>query len=70
MAITWCCPKSHEPLIAVPQSAGKNDDRVECYISPGSRLRYPVIDGVPVLLVEEAQELTSAEVERLLQLAG
>ena len=34
-------------------------------ISIASRLAYPVRDGIPVMLPEEARELSSDEVERL-----
>ncbi len=34
-------------------------------ISRGSRLAYPIRDGIPVMLPEEARELSSEEVESL-----
>jgi uncharacterized protein YbaR (Trm112 family) len=34
-------------------------------ISRASRLAYPIRDGIPVMLPEEARELTSDEVEGL-----
>jgi uncharacterized protein YbaR (Trm112 family) len=36
-------------------------------LCPASRLRYRIDDGVPVLLVEEATELSNEEVERLVR---
>jgi len=34
-------------------------------ISPGSRLAYPIRDGIPVMLPEEARELSSEEIDSL-----
>jgi len=34
-------------------------------LSRSSRLAYPIKDGIPVMLPEEARELSSAEVEAL-----
>ncbi len=34
-------------------------------ISRGSRLAYPIRDGIPVMLPEEARELSNDEVEAL-----
>ncbi len=44
------CPVSHAPL----QQAG------DFLVSTDSktRLRYPIRDGIPVMLVEEAEEMT------------
>ena len=41
-----------------------NKDKQEL-ISRASRLAYPIRDGIPVMLPEEARELSSEEVEAL-----
>ncbi|HTR53519.1 MAG TPA: Trm112 family protein [Kofleriaceae bacterium] len=51
------CPKSKQPLIYFADEG--------FLLCPASRLRYRIDDGVPVLLVEEATELSSGEVDRL-----
>ena len=47
------CPVSKAPLIY--------DERRDELVCRVSRLAYPVRDGIPVLLEEEARELTPAE---------
>jgi len=54
---TLVCPKSKQPLIYF-----EADNRLVC---PASRLAYRIDHGIPVLLVDEASELTSVEVDRL-----
>jgi uncharacterized protein YbaR (Trm112 family) len=60
--VDWVCPKSKLPLVLVEHADGP------FYLCPGSRLRYRIANGIPVLLVEEAEELPAAEVERLMAL--
>lgn len=55
------CPKSKQPLIYFAAEA--------FLLCPASRLRYRVERGVPVLLVEEATEVSPEEVDRLLKQA-
>lgn len=43
------CPRSHSPLVA-------DGGRLVCTDS-GCRLSFPVRDGIPILLVDEATEL-------------
>ncbi len=62
------CPKSKQPLVYFPRGeagdgAGEDAGFLLC---PASRLRYRIEAGVPVLLVDEAQEVEPREVERLL----
>jgi uncharacterized protein YbaR (Trm112 family) len=59
------CPKSKQPLIYFPRGEADREEADAFLLCPGSRLRYPIQDGVPVLLVEEATELTATAVEVL-----
>ncbi|MEO8706809.1 MAG: Trm112 family protein [Kofleriaceae bacterium] len=52
------CPKSKQPLIYFPRGEANAEGGVGFLVSPESRLRYRIDDGVPVLLVEEAEELS------------
>ena len=53
------CPVSHAPLRLVGE---------ECLVSTDaeSRRRYPIVDGIPVLLEEESEVLEPAAWEELL----
>jgi uncharacterized protein YbaR (Trm112 family) len=55
------CPKSKQPLLYFEEEG--------FLLCPASRLRYRIDDGVPVLLVEEATEVTVEETERLVRQA-
>ena len=55
------CPLSHAPLVLRPAPHGKGD---ELWCAP-SGLAYPIHDGIPVMLPEEARELTPEERESL-----
>jgi uncharacterized protein len=60
------CPQSKAPLVHFPRGETGDDEAAEFLLCAASRLRYRVDEGVAVLLVEEAEELAEAEVERLL----
>jgi len=50
------CPVTKGPLIY--------DKKNKELISRSARLAYPIVDGIPVMLEEEARELTAEEVKR------
>ncbi len=47
------CPKTRTPLEYDPQ---RNE-----LISRAAKLAYPIVDGIPIMLVEEARELSKEE---------
>ena len=59
------CPKSKQPLIYFPRGEADRDEADGFLLCPASRLRYPIKDGVPVMLVEEATSVDPAAVEAL-----
>ena len=59
------CPKSKQPLIYFPRGEADRDEADAFLLCPASRLRYPIQDGVPVMLVEEAAGVDAAAVEAL-----
>lgn len=50
------CPVSHAPLIDLEDWLVSTD--------PDTRLRYPVRDGIPVMLIEESEEMTPEDWEQ------
>jgi uncharacterized protein YbaR (Trm112 family) len=61
----WVCPKSKLPLVFFPRGEDGRDPASAFYLCVGAGLRYRVEGGIPVLLVDEAQAVAPAEVERL-----
>ena len=59
------CPESHQPLLYF--AGGERGDQPEAafLLCPSSRLRYRIESGIAVLLVDEAERLAPAEVDRL-----
>lgn len=51
------CPVTKGPLIY--------DQEKQELISKSARLAYPIRDGIPVMLEEEARTLSSEEIEKL-----
>ena len=62
------CPESKQPLIYFP--TGAKDQEGAFLYCPMSRLRYPVKDGIPIMLVEEAERLDEQAGARLLAQAS
>lgn len=52
------CPESKAPLVYFEQEG--------FLLCPQSRLKYRVDDGIPVMLIDEAERLDQGEVDRLL----
>ncbi len=58
------CPESKQPLVYFPNGASdKQDAFLYC---PTSRLRYSVKDGIPIMLIEEAERLDEQKGAQLL----
>lgn len=55
------CPESKDPLIYFEEE--------EFLLCPTSRLKYPIEDDIPVMLVDEAERLPSEDVERWVETA-
>lgn len=54
------CPESHHPLVLV-------GDRLCCY---QSRKAYRIEDGIPVCLIEEAEEIPESEIPAEFRASG
>ena len=59
------CAKTHEPLIYFPRGEGNLDEATAFLVCPGSRLRYRIDAGVPVMLVDEAEQLAPSVIVEL-----
>jgi len=55
------CPQDHGQLLYVPG---------DCLYNPRLQRRYPIVDGIPVLLIDEARPVDAAEHERLVSSAA
>jgi uncharacterized protein len=60
------CPESRKPLVYFPRGEAGDDPAAEFLFCPDSRLRYRIDDGIPVMLIEEAERLEPAAAEALL----
>jgi uncharacterized protein YbaR (Trm112 family) len=59
------CPETKQPLVYFPRGEGDDDESKGFLFCPGSRRKYRIDDGIPVMLVDEADKLGEAEAERL-----
>ncbi|HEY0477881.1 MAG TPA: Trm112 family protein [Kofleriaceae bacterium] len=59
------CPKSRQRLIYFPRGEADRHETEGFLLCPASRLRYPIHDGVPVMLVDEAIGVDAAALEAL-----
>jgi uncharacterized protein YbaR (Trm112 family) len=60
------CPRSKQPLIYFPRGEGDASEVDAFLVCPASRLRYRIDEvGVPVLMVDEATQVSSDELIRL-----
>lgn len=55
------CPESKAPLVYF--------EAEQFLFCPKSRLKYPIKDGIPVMLVDEATKVDDAEAKKLMDLA-
>jgi uncharacterized protein YbaR (Trm112 family) len=60
------CPKSKAPLVYFPRGETDTDEATAFLLCPISRMRYAIdADGVANLVVEDGEELSPREVDRL-----
>ena len=60
------CPKSKQPLVYFPRGEQDRDEAEAFLLCPASQLRYPVDDGVAVMLAEAAVRIPAGTVDELL----
>ncbi|MBS1262644.1 MAG: hypothetical protein MAG453_02004 [Calditrichaeota bacterium] len=56
------CPLTRKPLVREGDSLVSTD--------PGTRRRYPIRNGIPVLLIEEGEELPANEWRAIMEKHG
>ena len=59
------CPRSKQPLIYFPKGEAGVDETAAMLVCPGARLKYRIEEGVPILLVDEAEELSPDQTRSL-----
>jgi uncharacterized protein YbaR (Trm112 family) len=59
------CPRSKQPLIYFPRGEGNEAEAEAMLVCPAANVKYRIEDGVPVLLADQAEDLT-AEMSRKL----
>lgn len=63
------CPKSKQSLIYFPRGESDRDETDGFLLCPESQLRYPIRDGLPLMLVEQAEPLLPTTVASLVSRA-
>lgn len=56
------CPESKAPLVLVEDWLYSTDRK--------TRRRYPIRDGIPIMLIDESETLSTEEFERIMAEAG
>ncbi len=56
------CPESKAPLVLVGDWLYSTDRK--------TRRRYPIRDGIPIMLIDESETLSTEEFERIMAEAG
>ncbi len=56
------CPKTKAPLVEIDGWLYSTD--------PETRLRYPIRDGIPIMLIEEAETVDVDEFRRIVEAAA
>ena len=59
------CPRTKQPLVYFPRGEADRDEADAFLLAPDARLRYRIENGVPVLLADEAEELTAEQATKL-----
>lgn len=59
------CPQSKQALVYFPQGESGDDESSAFLFCPESGLKYRIDDGIPVMLVDEAEKLSEVQSERL-----
>jgi uncharacterized protein YbaR (Trm112 family) len=59
------CPQSKQALVYFSQGESGDDEASAFLFCPESGLRYRIDDGIPVMLVDEAEKLSEVQSERL-----
>ncbi len=59
------CPRSKQPLIYFPKGEANSEEAAAMLVCPSARVRYRIEDGVPILLVDQAEELSADATRKL-----